>query len=121
MPACIELQRAIRERRRFAHWERELEQEDAGREEGGRSLSGLLRACVDHFVPRDPHVRRDPVNADPEGGAGAEEVAEEGVKGVEEVLAGLGFGGRKGDYSGLAICEDVNAHELGGTLDDVEG
>jgi hypothetical protein len=61
------------------------------------------------------------VNADPEGGAGAEEAAKEGVKGVEEVLAGLGFGGGKGDYSGLTICEDVNAREPGGTLDDVEG
>jgi hypothetical protein len=61
------------------------------------------------------------VNADCEGGASAEEAAEEGVEGAEEILAKLGFGGGERDYGRLTVREDVDARELGGPFDDVEG
>jgi hypothetical protein len=82
-------------------------------------LSSFLRARIDGLVAGNPYVHRDPVDANPEGGAGTEEATMEGVEGVEEVLTRLRFGSGEGD-SGLTIGEDVDAGESC-PLDDIQG
>jgi hypothetical protein len=55
-----------------------------------------------------------------EGAAGTEESGKDPVKGGEEVLARLGFGGGKRGDGGLTINEDICACQMRHARDDVE-
>jgi hypothetical protein len=82
---------------------------DGQRRGGAESL--LFRPRVYCLVARDADVCWNPVDTNPERGAGSAESAKEGVEGGEEVFSGLGAWCAEGGDGRLTVGEDVDIAE----------